>query len=187
MFLFWTSRLLCYIFAAHKKIVTMVIFLQTSVSQHEVGWGGCRDITCMMGQLTWNVPPPVPWTSNLGTTPGQQTYEPTPCYWYLVDNTGDLFKLVHLRTLPVLTHTVGNQQASCYLNGPKIGPVQAIGCIEVRSPTDRRPIRPPESPANDTCCRCIFKVLYSTVQYSQSVSDSSQLVSRLRLIVVKQT
>ena len=36
---------------------------------------------------TWDLPPPC--TSNLG---------PTPCYWHLVIITGNLFKLVHLRT-----------------------------------------------------------------------------------------
>ena len=48
----------------------------------------------------------------------------------------------------------------------QIGTIQAVIYVRVRSPTEghgRCPIRPLESPANDTCHRCIFKGL---AQYS---------------------
>ena len=53
------------------------------------------------------------------------------------------------------------------LNGPKHGTIQSCHLHPSRSPTEghnRCPIRLWGLPANDTCHRCIFKALYSTVQ-----------------------
>ena len=44
--------------------------------------------------------------------------------------------------------------------------------------TDRCPIRLPELPVNDTCHRCIFKAVHSTVQEPKTIlSRVEQLVS----------
>ena len=57
----------------------------------------------------------------------------------------------------------------------QIGTFQAISYIGVRSPTKHHghvPNQLPESTANDTCHRDIFKALYSTVQETLTESES---------------
>ena len=96
----------------HKQSCGKVMFSQLSV---------CHSV---QGFPMWPVPmmhwdmgnPPIPDTkygtssspspriANMGPTP-------SPCYWHLVVITGDLFKLAHLRTHPlmVLTSSGGHQ------------------------------------------------------------------------------
>ena len=72
------------------------------------------------------VPTPslLPWRSDLGTYPlvpatnicwwSLETWDPLPCYWHLVLITGDLFKLVHLRTY---THQYGHLVVATEVDG----------------------------------------------------------------------
>ena len=67
------------------------------------GWG-CKYIPYIMGYVTW------PPTSDQGTYPspldiGSRDLPSGPCYWHLVVITGDLYKLVLLKTSPPPTDT----------------------------------------------------------------------------------
>ena len=99
-----------YNFTARKWSCEKVIFLQVSVSHSVHGRGTHVTITS----------PPSPKAWDLGTRPpatdiwwsswrrGTYSHPPAPpeiwdmgtfpCYWHLVDITGDMFKFVHFRT-----------------------------------------------------------------------------------------